>query len=104
MSNRDLYVRRLKAKLDEWHSEIDMIQSKVMQAGVESKTELEKRLADLKAKRKDVEEKVLNLDQAGESAWEDTKQGVENSWEIFKAGFAKVKSEFERGYEEGKKG
>jgi hypothetical protein len=50
----------------------------------------------LKAKRKEVEDKMAELQQAGEGAWEDLKQGLENSWEILKGAFAKAKSRFEQ--------
>ena len=49
-----------------------------------------------------LEESIAELQQAGESAWEDLKQGLENSWEILKTSLSKAKSEFERGYREGR--
>ncbi|MFO7738493.1 MAG: hypothetical protein R6V46_08470 [Desulfatiglandaceae bacterium] len=36
------------------------------------------------------------MQQAGEGAWEDLKQGLDNSWEILKAAFVKAKSRFEQ--------
>ena len=47
---------------------------------------------------KDLEDKIAELQQAGDGAWEDLKQGLENSWDILKTSFSKAKSEFERGY------
>jgi len=102
MNSRDAYVQKLKAKLDEWNATIDKLQAKADQTEAESKIKYEKQLADLRAKRKEVDEKILELEQAGESAWEGLKQGLENSWDILKASFTKAKSEFDRGYKEGK--
>ena len=51
---------------------------------------------------KDRTDTIGELQQTGEEPWEDLKQGLENSWEIFKASFTKAKSEFERGYREGR--
>ena len=102
MSNRDAYVQKLKAKMDEWNAEIDKVAAKADRADAEAKIEYHKQLEDLRAKRKDVEEKIAELQQAGESAWEDLKQGLENSWEILKASLTKAKSEFDRGYREGR--
>ena len=101
MSNRDAYVQKMKAKLDEWNATIDKLQAKADQAEAEAKIEHEKQLAGLRTKLKDVEKKVSEFEKAGESAWEDLKQGLENSWEILKAGFSKAKSEFDRSYQEG---
>lgn len=39
---RDAYVQKMKAKLDEWNSEIDRIEAKVDQAEAESKIEYSK--------------------------------------------------------------
>jgi hypothetical protein len=47
-----------------------------------------------------MEDKMAELQQASEGAWEDLKQGLENSWKILKKSFTKAKSEFERGYRE----
>ena len=102
MSNRDAYVQKLKAKMEEGNVEIDKLAAKADQAEAESKIEYHKQLEDLRAKRKDVEGKILKLQKAGESAWEDLKQGLENSWEILKTSFSKAKTEFDRGYREGR--
>jgi len=101
MNSRDAYVQKLKAKLDEWNATLEKLQAQAAQTEAESKIEYEKQLAGLRTKVKDVEKKISEFEQAGESAWEDLKQGLENSWEILKAGFSKAKSEFDRGYQEG---
>ncbi len=100
---REAYIQKLKAKLDEWNAEIDKLAAEVDQAEADSKIEYDKRLEDLRARRKDLEEKLAELQQAGDSAWNDLKKGVENSWIILKESMAKAKSEFERGYREGRK-
>jgi hypothetical protein len=99
---RDAYVQKLKAKVNEWNAEIDKMAARADQAEAESKIEYHKQLEDLRAKRKNLEDKIAELQQAGEGAWEDLKQGLENSWEILKTSFTTAKSEFERGYKEGK--
>ena len=100
---REAYVQKLKAKIDEWNAEIDKLAAKAGQADAGSKIAYHKRIEDLRAKRKDVENKLAEVQQAGEGAWEDLKQGLENSWEIFKISFTRAKSEFKRGYKEGRK-
>jgi len=99
---RDAYVQKLKAKLDEWNAEMDKLAVKADQADAEAKIRYYKELEDLQAKRRDLEDKIAQLQHAGEGAWEDFKQGLENSWQILKASFSKAKSEFEKGYREGR--
>lgn len=99
---RDAYVQKLKAQLDEWNADINKLEAKSDQAQAEVKIEYQKRIADLRARLKEVGDKIGELQQTGEKPWEDLKQGLENSWDILKAGFTKAKSEFERGYREGR--
>lgn len=103
MSNRDAYVEKMKAKLDEWNAEIDKLAAKADRVKAESKIEYQKQMEDIREKRNDLEDKIAVLQRAGESAWEDLKQGLENSWKILKGSLTRAKSEFERGYREGRK-
>ena len=102
MNQRDAYVEKMKAKLDEWNAEIDKLAARADQADAQAKIAYRKQLNELRTKRRDLEEKIGAVQQAGEGAWEDLKQGLENSWEILKASVSKAKSEFERGYREGR--
>jgi chromosome segregation ATPase len=99
---RDAYVKKLKAKMDELNAEIDKIAAKADQADADAKIAYHERMENLRAKRRDVEDKLEELQQAGEGAWEDLKHGLENSWEILKASFSRAKSEFDRGYRKGR--
>jgi predicted RNase H-like nuclease (RuvC/YqgF family) len=98
---RDAYVQKLKATIDEWNAEIDKLQAEADRADAEAKIEYDRRIEDLRAKRREVEDKITALQQAGEGAWEDLRQGLENSWEILKASISRAKSEFKRGHKEG---
>jgi len=100
---RDAYVQKLKAKLDEWNADVDNLATKAERVDAEAKTECHRRLEDLRTRRMEFEKQIAQLQQAGEGPWEDLKAGLENSWQIFKASFSKAKSEFERGYREGRK-
>jgi len=102
-AKRDAYVEKLKAQLDEWNADIDKLAAKAAQAEAEAKIEYQNQLDELRAKRDDVRNKLSALQQAGEGAWEDLKEGLENSWEILKMSFKRAKSEFEKGYRKGTK-
>lgn len=93
---RDAYLQKLKAKMDEWNAEIDKLKAKADQAKAGSKIEYHKQLEDLREKRRDVRERIVAMEQAGEEAWEDLKQGLETSWEILKSSFSKAKARFDR--------
>lgn len=100
---RDAYVQKLKAQLDEWNAEIDKLAARAEKAGADKRIQYRQQLENLRAKRREIEDKLAELRDAGENAWEDLRIGLENSWEIFKASFEAAKTEFERGYAEGVK-
>ena len=102
-TKRDAYVEKLKAQLDEWNTDIDKLAAKAAQAEAKAKIKYQNQLDDLRAKRDDVRDKLLAVQQAGDGAWEDLKEGLENSWEILKMSFNKAKTEFEKGYKKGTK-
>ena len=103
IEKRDAYVQKLKAQLDYWNADIDKLAAKAAQAEAGVKIEYQNQLDDLCAKRDDVRDRLSAVQQAGEGAWENLKEGLENSWEILKMSFNKAKSEFEKGYKKGTK-
>jgi len=102
-AKRDAYVEKLKVQLDAWNADIDKLEAKAAQAEAEAKIEYQNQLDELRAKRDDVRDKLSAMQQAGEGAWEDLKEGLENSWEILKMSFNKAKAGFEKGYKNGTK-
>ena len=99
---RDAYVKELKTKMEEWGAEIDKIETIAGQAEADSEKRFHKELEELRKKHQEIEAKIVELQQASEGGWDDLRQGLENSWEILKTSFTKAKSEFERGYREGR--
>jgi seryl-tRNA synthetase len=99
---RDAYLEKLKARMDQWSAEIDLLSAKADQAKAETRIKYLKQLEDLRARRAEVQDRIARMEQAGESAWEDLKEGLENSWSILKTSLSRAKSEFEQGYKDGK--
>jgi len=80
MSNiRDAYVKKMKAKLDEWNAEITRLEAKARQQEAGAQKQAAEHIETLKKKRQSTAEYLDKLQQAGESAWEDLKAGVENA-------------------------
>ncbi len=95
-TKRDAYVQQMKARMDEWNAEIDKLKAKADQAKAGSKIEYQRQIEDLREKRNKFQHRITEIEQAGEGAWEDLKQGVENSWEALKLSLSKAKSRFDR--------
>lgn len=77
--NRDVYVKKIKAKLDEWNAEIDRLEAISRQKGADMQAAYQNRLEELKEKRQSTRMKLEKLQSAGENAWQDLKEGVESA-------------------------
>ncbi|RQD63058.1 MAG: hypothetical protein D5R98_05845 [Desulfonatronovibrio sp. MSAO_Bac4] len=97
---KDAYVQKLKGKLDELNAEFDKISARADQAEGDAKIRYQEQMKDLREKRLDMEKTIESLKDAGDSSWEDMKQGLEDSWATWKESFSKAKSEFKKAYKE----
>lgn len=77
--NREVYVEKMKAKLDEWNAEIDKLEAKSRQAEADAKKVYQKQIESIKEKRRETRVNLDEMRQAGEGAWQDLKAGVENA-------------------------
>jgi predicted nucleic acid-binding Zn-ribbon protein len=94
MPDKDAYVQRMHAKLDEWNAEIDKLKAKADKAEAESRLEYQKEIEILKERRKDAEEKLTEVSQAGEGAWEDLKAGIQSAWDSMEEAIKSARSRF----------
>ncbi|MFP3868752.1 MAG: hypothetical protein ACLFUU_11430 [Desulfobacteraceae bacterium] len=81
VDTKKAYLEKLRAKVDEWNAEINKLKAKAEQAKADTRIEIEKQVGDLEVQRREVEDKMQQLHQAGESAWENLKGGVQRAWE-----------------------
>ena len=93
---RDEYVNQLKTKLDQWNTEIDVLEKKVDQVSTEGRQHFEKQLEEAKAHREQLKAKLTELTQAGDAAWEDIKTGVDLAWDAMTSAVRSAKSKFDR--------
>ena len=77
MKNKEAYVQKLHAKIDEWNADIDNLKAKADQLEADSKIEYQKQIEVLKSKRDEIEKTVSELSRSGEQAWEDLKTGID---------------------------
>jgi uncharacterized coiled-coil DUF342 family protein len=94
MSSRDEYVRKLQEKLEEWNAEIDTLAAKAGEVKADAKNEYAEHIEALKAKQAVAREKIDELQQSAESAWEDLKSGLELAWTAVGEAISSAKSRF----------
>jgi uncharacterized coiled-coil DUF342 family protein len=94
MTEKDAYVQKLHAKLDEWNAEIDKLKAKADKAEADSQAEYHKQVEVLREKRKDVESKIRDVVEAGDGALEDLKSGVQGAWDSMEEALKSARSKF----------
>ena len=94
MTKRNEYLDKIKAQLEEWEYDINRLEARLDDAQDEAKVKLDKTINDLKARQKDMQGRLKQLENAAEEAWTDVKDGLELAWDSLKLGFLAAKSEF----------
>ena len=71
MSNREEYIEKTKAKLDQWNAEIDKMQARMEEAQADAKIEYQKQLKGMRKQRDEAEARLKELRESSDAAWED---------------------------------
>ena len=80
MNNRDEYIHKMQAKLEEWNVEIATLTTKAGEVTTDIKNEYSEQIESLKAKQANARQKIEELQHSGEGAWGDLKTGFELAW------------------------
>lgn len=95
MSMKDAYAQKLQAQLDQWNAEIAKLKAKADSTQADAKIEYYEEIDRLRKEQLEAQEKLNELRQAGETAWEDLKAGVENAWDSLENALKKAASRFQ---------
>lgn len=94
MTDKEAYLQKMQAKLDEWDANINTIKAKASGASADAQIALNKQVDDLKSERNEMKQKYEELKDAGEDAWEDIRNGAEGAWDRVTLSFKKAKDRF----------
>lgn len=92
--NRDIYVKKMKAKLDQWNAEIAKLEAIARQRDANARLKFESQMTRLKEKRQAANEQLDELRHAGETAWKDLRAGVEGAVDVFGEALKSARSRF----------
>lgn len=82
MSTREEYIQKMKAKLDEIGAEMSRLEAKAKGAEADLRIKYQDTISDLRERREEARHKLNEFQQAGDSAWQDLKIGLQGAWEI----------------------
>ena len=79
MSMKEAYKKKLEAQFDEWKVEIDKLKAKANKAEADAQIKYHKEIENIRMKQEAVGEKLVELKDSGDEAWEDLKAGLDNA-------------------------
>ncbi|MFZ0483675.1 MAG: coiled coil domain-containing protein [Desulfobacterales bacterium] len=79
MSMKEAYKKKLEAQFDEWKVEIDKLKAKANKAEADAQIKYHKQIENIRVKQEAVREKLVELKDSGDGAWEDLKAGLDNA-------------------------
>lgn len=88
MKERDAYVEKMKATLDEWNAEIDKLSARMKSAEAGTMIEYEKTKANLTEQRDEAIQQLDRLQSASEEAWQDMRKGFEAAFDSIAKAFS----------------
>jgi len=94
MSTREEYIQKMKAKLDELNAEVSRLEAKTRGAEANLRLKYHDEIQNLKARREEARAKLAEFKQAGDSAWEDLKIGIQGAWDILEEAIKSAKERF----------
>jgi peptidoglycan hydrolase CwlO-like protein len=80
MSGRKEYEQKVKQKLEDLEREIDALREKVKSTEAELTSDHHGRMEKLHELKEEVADKIDDLLEAGDDAWEEIQEGVEHYW------------------------
>lgn len=103
MNKRDQYVEQLKMEIDRINSELERLEDKVQQTTAIGRSRAQNLLDELRHRRRELEERMVDVSVAGENAWEELKKGADLTWQTMKDTLQRVQAEFQAGIDDSPK-
>jgi uncharacterized protein Yka (UPF0111/DUF47 family) len=94
MTNRDEYLNKFKAKLDQWDAEIDKFEAKADEAQADARLQYHKQLDTMREQRDIALKRYNEMQNAAADAWETMVQGTEKAWTAWLDAFEDARAKF----------
>ena len=94
MEDKKSYLQKIADQLKQWDHEINELKAKTITAKDGSKAEILKQIEELRLKKRTAQDKLIQLREAGDEAWDTMRSGLERSLSEFKGAFSKAVAKF----------
>ena len=96
MMNRDEYVQKLKAQLDQWNAEVTKWEARAKAAQDSVKAGYEQQLTVYRSRRDEGVAQLQRLQAASGQAWSEMTKGVDGAWQAMREAFERARSQFDK--------
>jgi hypothetical protein len=94
MSDKELYLQKMRAQLDEWKADVDILKAKASRTSADAQLKMNKQIEMLESKIEEGKTKLSELSSASEDAWESLKEGVESAWDSLRSAVSDAAAKF----------
>lgn len=94
MSMKKAYEQKIRAQLDEWQAEVDKFRAKAADAEADAQIAYYRRIDELRAAQNQAEERLAELKNSSDDAWDDLKTGVESATRSLSEAMTTARSRF----------
>ncbi len=91
MNNRKEYINEVAEKMKKWDDDITALEDRANNASENIKTEVKRKLQDLRIKKAELEGKFEKLKSSGDDAWDILNKEFKDSFEKIKNAFGEAK-------------
>jgi hypothetical protein len=96
MANRDEYVEKLKARMDEWNAELTRWEAKAKAAQTDARIDYERRIDTLRQQRDNAFDHLKRVQATAGDAWLELARGADEAWEKMRDAFEKARDHFQK--------
>lgn len=86
MNERELYIKKVEAKIDEWKAEARALRARAEGAGADAQLSAMRELEKVERQVEDAERRATELREASDDAWASIKEGFDEAWSALSEG------------------
>jgi hypothetical protein len=95
-TRKEQYIDKMAKQLKEWSTNIDELELKVSETKADVQAEISVRLREIKEKREALTQKLLELRETSDGAWETMKGGAETAWRDLTNALTEARDKFRK--------
>ena len=94
MKNRDEYIEKMKAQLEQWEKQMAIWEAAALEATADAKIELEKQMGITRSRLDDMVYRMELLKGASTEAWQEIARGADEARKTMQDAFEKARIHF----------